>query len=203
MAQRYIAVAGNIGAGKSSLIDFLCSHFEVKPFLERNSTNPFFADFYKDMKRWAFHSQMYFLTQKFNVHLELDNSSGTVIQDRTIYEDAEIFAHNLYLQKCMSKAEYSTYRDLYETITETINPPDLLIYVECPVRTLKKRIAKRGREAEVGIQDEYLKRLHRLYSNWIKKYDRSPVLNFSTDKADYLEDFISRHDLLNTIKQHL
>ena len=203
MAHKYIAVAGNMGTGKSSLIDFLCSRFQVKPFFERQASNPFFDDFYQDMKRWAFHSQMYFLTQKFNIHLELDNSQEAVIQDRTIYEDAEIFAHNLFLQKCMSKAEYATYRDLYETITKAINPPDLLIYVECPVRVIMQRITKRSRAAEHEIPVSYVRRLDKLYKDWIDSYDKSPVLKFSTEKADYLEDFIHRIDLLAAIKEHL
>lgn len=203
MAKKYIAIAGNIGAGKSSMVDFLCSHFGLKSFFEPNATNPFLADFYADMKRWAFHSQMYYLTQKFRIHRELDSFPEPVIQDRTIFEDAEIFAENLYRQKIISNAEYDTYRSLYENILEAINPPDLLIFLECPVRVLKKRIAARGRESEKGIPDEYLSRLQRLYESWMKKYNRSPVIRMSTEKIDYLEDFIHRHDLLETIRRHL
>ncbi|PIR26413.1 MAG: deoxynucleoside kinase [Deltaproteobacteria bacterium CG_4_10_14_0_2_um_filter_43_8] len=201
--QKYIAVAGNIGAGKSSLIDFLCSEYSVKPFFEQNDNNPFFGLFYKNMKRWAFHSQMFFLTQKFKSQLELQKAKGTVIQDRTIYEDAEIFAHNLYVQKHMSKEEYNTYSDLYQSILRTIRPPDLLIFVDCSVKTLLKRIEKRGRDSEQSIPLDYLKGLHRSYRKWIKAYSHSPVLVYSSEKIDYLSDFVHRHDLLQKIEKYL
>jgi deoxyadenosine/deoxycytidine kinase len=203
MASKYIAIAGNMGSGKSSLVEFLCRHFDLKPFFEPNDLNPFLAKFYKDMKRWAFHSQMHFLTHKFRIHRELDSYPHTVIQDRSIYEDAEIFAYNLYRQGSMSKEEWRTYRDLYEVMVEAINPPDLLISLACPLRTLKKRIAKRGRGFEAKVPDEYLKRLERYYKRWLSSYDRSPVLKLSTERMDYLEDFLHRQDLLTTIARYL
>ena len=203
MARKYIAIAGNMGAGKSSLVDFLCRHFDLKPFFEPNDLNPFLAPFYKDMKRWAFHSQMHFLTHKFRIHRELDSYPHTVIQDRSIYEDAEIFAYNLYRQGSMSKEEWKTYRDLYEVMVEAINPPDLLIYLSCPLRALKKRIAKRGRGFEARVPEEYLRRLERYYKRWLGRYDRSPVLEISTERMDYLEDFLYRRDLLSSIEKHL
>lgn len=123
MAKKYIVIAGNMGSGKSSLVDFLCGHFRLKPFFEYNDFNPFLPLFYGDMKRWAFHSQMHFLTHKFRIHRELDSYLETVVQDRSIYEDAEIFAYNLYRQGCMSKDEWRTYEDLYETMVGAINPP--------------------------------------------------------------------------------
>jgi deoxyadenosine/deoxycytidine kinase len=203
MATKYIAIAGNVGSGKSSLVEFLCTHFGLKPFFEPNDLNPFLAHFFKDMKRWAFHSQMHFLTHKFRIHRELDSFDGTVVQDRSIYEDAEIFAYNLYRQGHMSKDEFRTYRDLYEAMLEVISPPDILIYLKCPVGALKKRIAKRGRGFEKNFPDEYLKRLERYYQRWIARYNRSPVLTISTEKKDYLEDFIHRDRLLATIAKHL
>lgn len=203
MAHKYIAIAGNMGSGKSSLVDFLCREHGLKPFFEPNDTNPFLAPFYTDMKRWAFHSQMHFLTQKFRIHQELDHDKGTVIQDRTIYEDAEIFAHNLYRQGHMTKEEYRTYRHLYDSILAAINPPDLLIYLQCPLRTLKARIEKRGRAMEKKVPDEYLKRLERFYQRWIGNYDRSPIVTISTANMDYLSDFIDRQGLLKTIERHL
>lgn len=203
MATKYIAVAGNMGSGKSSLTDFLCRHFRLKPFFEPNDINPYLASFYKDMKRWAFHSQMHFLTHKFRIHQELDRHPGTVVQDRTIYEDSEIFATNLYKIGYMSKEEFGTYKDLYATMLNAINPPDIMIYLECPIRTLKKRIVKRGRAMEKAVPDEYLKRLEGLYKRWISKYDRSPLMTFSTEKMDYLSDFLCRHDLLNMIEKYL
>lgn len=203
MAKKYIAVAGNMGSGKSSLVDFLCKHFGLKPFFEPNDVNPFLEKFYKDMKRWAFHSQMHFLTHKFRIHRALDNCPETVVQDRSIYEDAEIFAYNLHKQGHIAPEEYRTYRDLYEVMVEAINPPDLLIYLHCPMRALKKRIAGRGRAMEKKIPDEYLRRLERYYKRWLSKYDRSPILEISTERMDYLEDFIHRQDLLKKISMYL
>lgn len=203
MSRKYITIAGNMGSGKSSLVDFLCKHFDLKPFFEPNDINPFLAKFYGDMKRWAFHSQMHFLTHKFRIHRELDNYPHTVIQDRSIYEDAEIFAYNLHMQGYMSDDEWRTYRDLYEAMIPAINPPDLLVFLCCPLRVLKNRIAKRGRGFEASVPDEYLKRLDRYYKRWLSKYNRSPILELSTEKMDYLEDFIHRQDLLDTISKHL
>ncbi len=203
MARKYIAIAGNMGSGKSSLVDFLCKHFALKPFFEYNDLNPFLPLFYKDMKRWAFHSQMHFLTHKFRIHRELDSCPDTVVQDRSIYEDAEIFAFNLFKQGCMSKDEWRTYCDLYETMVSAIKPPDLLIYLNCPIKTLKKRIAGRGRAIEKNVPDEYIKRLERYYKRWLSKYDKSPVLELSTERMDYIEDFIHRQDLMKSISKHL
>jgi len=203
MATKYIAVAGNIGSGKSSLVDFLCRHYKLKPFFEPNDINPYLVLFYKDMKRWAFHSQMHFLTHKFRIHQELDRHPGTVVQDRTIYEDAEIFATNLHRMGYMTNDEFRTYKDLYCTMLDAIKPPDIMIYLECPLKTLKKRIAKRGRAMEKSVSDGYLRRLEKLYKKWIVDYKRCPLINFSTEKMDYLSDFICRHDLLNTIEKYL
>ncbi|HPW45503.1 MAG TPA: deoxynucleoside kinase [bacterium] len=203
MTRKYIAIAGNMGSGKSSLVDFLCKHFALKPFFEYNDFNPFLPLFYKDMKRWAFHSQMHFLTHKFRIHRELDSCPDTVVQDRSIYEDAEIFAFNLFKQGCMSKDEWRTYCDLYETMISAIKPPDLLIYLNCPIKTLKKRIARRGRAIEKNVPDEYIKRLERYYKRWLSKYDKSPVLELSTERMDYIEDFIHRQDLMKSISKHL
>lgn len=203
MAKKYIAIAGNMGAGKSSLVEFLCHHFSVEPFFERNDYNPFLPLFYGDMKRWAFHSQMFFLTQKFRIHQELDKHPGAVVQDRSIYEDAEIFAYNLYRQKSMGKEEYRTYRDLYEVILEMINPPDLLIYLRCSLGTAKKRIIKRGRSIEKSVPDDYIKRLDRYYKRWLSRYDKSPVIEISTDKLDYMEDFIHQWNVLEKIGNYL
>ena len=203
MATKYIAVAGNMGSGKSSLVDFLCRHYKLKPFFEPNDVNPYLAFFYKDMKRWAFHSQMHFLTHKFRIHQELDRHPGTVVQDRTIYEDAEIFATNLHRMGYMNKDEFGTYKDLYSTILDAIKPPDIMVYLECPLRTLKKRIEKRGRAMEKTVSDDYLKKLEKLYRRWIGGYDKSPLICFSTEKMDYLSDFICQNDLLNTIERYL
>jgi len=203
MSKKYIAIAGNMGSGKSSLVKFLCQHFGLKPFFEPNDINPFLVRFYKDMHRWAFHSQMSFLTQKYRIHQELDNHQEPVIQDRTIYEDAQVYAKHLFLQKYMDKQEHETYTHMYENFVRTITPPDLMIYLECPLRMLRKRIKMRGRKMEMNIPDSYITSLEKLYKSWISKYKRSPVIVYSTEKIDYMSDFIHRADLLETISKHL
>ncbi|PIR16316.1 MAG: deoxynucleoside kinase [Deltaproteobacteria bacterium CG11_big_fil_rev_8_21_14_0_20_49_13] len=195
MAKKYIAIAGNMGSGKSSLVDFLCREYGFKPFFEPNDINPYLADFYKDMKKWAYHSQLHFLTHKFRIHQELDRSKEIVVQDRTIHEDAEIFCTNLYKSGFLHKRDYNTYMSLYRTILGSIQPPDVMIYLECPLRTLKKRISKRGRQIEKGVPDKYLQGLEKLYKRWIDKYDLSPLIRISTEKYDYMDDFIIRQQI--------
>ena len=203
MANKYIAVAGNMGSGKSSIVDFLCREYGLKPFYEPNDLNPYLADFYNDMARWAYHSQLHFLTHKFRIHQELERSDGVVVQDRTIYEDAEIFCTNLHKSGYIIKRDYFTYMDLYRTISKSLRPPTVMLYLECPLRTLKKRIAKRGRQMEKNVPDEYLKRLERLYRRWISKYSLSPVIRVSTEKYDYMDDFITRQDVMKEIEKYL
>ena len=204
MAQKkFIAIAGNIGAGKTELTAFLCKKYGLTPFYEPNDQNPYLADFYKDMKTWAFRSQIFFLTHKFRLHRELEQGEGTALQDRTIYEDAEIFAKNLQLQRFIDKRDWRTYWELYETISSSLRPPDLMIYLKCPVRTLKDRIRLRGREMEKDIPTTYLKRLNDLYEDWFKSYKMSPVLVLPTDTLDYLTNLVDRVDLFKQIEKHL
>ena len=158
MAQKkFIAIAGNIGAGKTELTAFLCRKYDLKPFYEPNEGNPYLASFYKDMRAYAFRSQIYFLTHKFRLHRELEKEPGTALQDRTIYEDAEIFAKNLRKQHFIDKRDWQTYLELYETVSASLRPPDLMIYLRCPVKTLKQRIRLRGRKMEQDIPTPYLK----------------------------------------------
>jgi deoxyadenosine/deoxycytidine kinase len=201
---KYLAVAGNMGSGKSSLVEFLCSRYaHIRPFYERNEENPYLADFYNDMPRWAFQSQIYFLTLKFQVHQELEACNQTVIQDRTIYEDAEIFAENLYRQGYLLPRDYEAYRLLYETVVRSLNPPDLLIYLKSGLRTIRKRIRLRGRSYEERVGSEYLKNLNRLYDRWIAKYSLSPVLVLDADRLDFCHDLVDRIELLEAIEKHL
>lgn len=200
--RRYIAVAGNIGSGKSSIVEFLCDRYELDPFFEPNETNPYLEDFYEDMDRWAFQSQVYFLSAKFKLHQELDASDRSVVQDRTIWEDAEIFAENLFRQKTMTKRDYETYRLLYESIRDKIRPPDLMLYMRCPVSTVRKRIAQRGRAMESDIPVKYLRRLHGLYERWIDNYTLSPLVIIPTNKLDYLTDIVDQHNVLKTIEKY-
>ena len=200
---KYIAVAGNIGAGKTSLVEFLMRHFELKPFFEPNEENPYLEDFYRDMGRWSFHSQVHFLARKARLHQELQRSRGTAIQDRTIYEDAEIFARNLYQQGLMDPRDFATYWELYEAVRGTLRPPDVLIFLRCGLRTVRRRIARRGREMENRIPGDYLRRLQRLYDRWFKKYDLSPVIELRTDKMDYVSDLVDQLDLLKQIERYI
>ena len=202
-SRRYIAVAGTIGAGKSSLVEFLCQRYDIKPYFEPNEENPYLADFYDDMEAWSFASQIYFLTAKFRLHLELDATDHNVIQDRTIWEDAEIFAENLYQTGLMDDRDYGTYRRLYDAIRTQIQPPDLMIYLRCPIKAVKKRIAMRGRDMEKNIPRAYLKRLHTLYEDWIDNYALSPLVIIPSHKLDYVTDLVDCHDILTTIEKYL
>lgn len=201
--QKFIAIAGNIGAGKTELTAFLCRKYGLQPFFEPNDQNPYLADFYKDMKTWSFRSQIFFLTHKFRLHRELEKQTGTSIQDRTIYEDAEIFAKNLFRQRNIDKRDWKTYWELYETVSSTLKPPDLMIYLRCPVKTLKQRIHLRGRKMEKDIPTAYLNRLNALYEDWFTRYKMSPVLVLPTDTLDYLTNLVDRVDLFRQIEKHL
>jgi deoxyadenosine/deoxycytidine kinase len=203
--KKFIAIAGNIGAGKTELTGFLCKKYGLTPFYEPNDQNPYLADFYRDMKTWAFKSQLFFLTHKFRLHRQMmeGQDGATVLQDRTLYEDAEIFAKNLYRQRYIDKRDWQTYWELYESLAETLSPPDLMIYLKCPVRTLKQRIKLRGRQMEADLPTAYLSRLNRLYEEWFNGYKRSPVLVYETDTLDYLTNLVDRVDLFRQIEKYL
>jgi deoxyadenosine/deoxycytidine kinase len=201
--KKFIAIAGNIGAGKTELTNFLCKKYGLTPFFEPDEHNPYLADFYRDMRTWAFGSQLFFLAHKFKLLQEADRASGTLILDRTIYEDAEVFARNLFRQRLIDKRDFATYWELYEAIRLSLVPPDLMIFLKCPVATLKKRILLRGRIIERDIPASYLSRLNRLYNEWFQNYTLSPVLELSTDKLDYLTDLVDRVDLFRKIEKYL
>ena len=198
--KRSIAIAGNMGTGKSTLVDFLAKTYGVMPFYEPNDENPYLGDFYKDMKRWAFQSQLYFLSSKFRLHQELDRQPGVVALDRTIFEDAEIFATALHQMRKISKRDWATYQGMYAAILDAIKPPDLMIYLHCSMRTLRKRIRLRGRPMEQDVPRAYLKRLERLYEEWIASYEMSDVLVLETDKLDYIHDLVHRLDVMERIE---
>jgi deoxyadenosine/deoxycytidine kinase len=203
--RRYIAVAGNMGVGKSSLVKFLCSQYKLQPFYEPNEENPYLKDFYGDMRRWAFQSQVYFLAQKFRIHQELEKARSrvAVVQDRTIYEDAEIFAHNLYRCRKIARRDYQTYQALYRSILRSLRPPDVMIYLKGNLRTIRKRIKARGRPEEQSVPVSYLRRLNGLYEEWFQRYDHSPTLVLETDNMDYATDLLDRLDLLARIEQYM
>jgi deoxyadenosine/deoxycytidine kinase len=202
MAERkFIAIAGNIGAGKSSLLDFLTGSYDVLPFYEPNDANPYLPDFYRDMRRWAFQSQLFFLASKFRIHQQADRASGVVIQDRTIFEDAEIFATALHQMRKIDRRDWDTYWAFYQTILEAIQPPDLMIYLRCSMRTLRRRIRLRGRAMEQSIPLSYLKRLERLYEAWIADYDLGEVLVLDSDRLDFVSDLVDRQDVRSRIEK--
>lgn len=187
----FVAVAGNIGAGKSSLARMVGNRFRWKPYFESVDNNPYLADFYADMERWAFHLQIYFLSNRFKAHKEIVESRESVIQDRTIYEDAEIFARNLYNIGKMTERDYTNYVSLFHVMMEYLKPPDLLIYLRASVDTLVEQIARRGREFERGIQRSYLEQLNALYEDWIQRY-KHHLLIIESDNLDFVnrpEDF--------------
>lgn len=195
-----IAIAGNIGAGKSSLVEFLTRTYGIEPFYEPNDENPYLPDFYLDMKRWAFHSQLYFLSNKFRMHQQLERMSGVVVLDRTIYEDAEIFASALHKMGKLTGRDWDTYWSFYQVILDSIRPPDLMIYLRCSVRTLRQRIRMRGRAMEQDIPLAYLKRLQGLYEQWLSNYQFGEVLVLETDKLDYINDMVDCLEVMERVE---
>lgn len=201
--KKFIAVAGNMGVGKTSLVEFLTSQYGFEPVYEPYTTNPYLDDFYADMGGWAFHSQVYFLSHKFRLHLGLNDSEATVVQDRTIYEDAEIFATNLGRTGMMKARDFQTYLELYQSMRGVLQPPDLMIYLRCPVRSIRQRIKRRGRPSELAIPVDYLRNLNQLYEEWIARYDLSPVMIWESATADYLTSLVDRIEFKRTIERFL
>ncbi len=184
--KKFIAVAGNIGVGKSTLVEKISQRLGYQPFYEPVMENPYLADFYRDMAAWSYHSQTFFLSHRLKIHHDLVLYPGSVIQDRSIYEDAEIFAQNLYLQGFISLRDYSTYRALYENISEFLPPPDLVLYLRASVDTLMERISKRARPYERDITPAYLEGLNHLYEKWFREITLCPVLSVPADQLDFV-----------------
>jgi deoxyadenosine/deoxycytidine kinase len=183
----FITIAGNIGVGKSTLTELLARELGWEYVFEPFEENPFLQDFYRNMPRWGFHSQIFFLSKRLQQHYELQQRSTSIVQDRSIYEDAEIFAQNLYIQKTMSEREWQTYRGFYKTLSSLLTPPDLVVYLRAKIPTLLRRIRKRGREYEADIPENYLENLNSLYDEWISGFSICPVLTIETDNVNYLE----------------
>ncbi len=184
----FCAVAGNIGSGKSTLTGLLADRFAWRPYYEHVHGNPYLADFYEDMERWSFHLQVYFLSKRFQHHQEILEASESVIQDRTIYEDAEIFARNLFETGRMDGRDYENYVELFDEMTGFLAPPDLLIYLRTSVPVLVERIKSRGREYEQAIPADYLEQLNAHYEDWIDRWRDSPVLVVETDAVNVVEE---------------
>lgn len=184
--EKFVAVAGNIGVGKTTLVQKLCDNLYWTPFFEPEHDNPYLPDFYRDMQTWAFHSQIFFLTRRLRAHKKLCGHPGSVIQDRSVYEDAQIFAHNLYREKQIGERDYQTYQELYQALVEFLPPPDLVLYIQASVDTLLTRIKLRGRDYEESIDPAYLERLNILYDQWINDFSLCPVLTIPGDDLDFV-----------------
>lgn len=187
----YLAVAGNIGVGKTSLVNLLAQHFNWPVAPEPVTDNPYLPDFYHDMKRWAFHSQIYFLQQRFEQTRKITESSQSVIQDRTLYEDQAVFAANLHTSGLISTRDYQNYLALYHQLERLVQPPDLLIYIKASVPVLQKRIDKRRKQQkerhyEQQIPENYLQQLNNKYEEWVSQYDKSPVITLNGNEIDFI-----------------
>ena len=184
---KHIAIAGNIGAGKTTLTEMLSKHYKWIPNFEDVDHNPYLMDFYEDMPRWSFNLQIFFLNSRLRQLVEIQQGTETVIQDRTIYEDANIFAPNLHEMGLMSKRDFDNYYQFFQTLKTLVQPPDLLIYLNASVPTLVGQIQKRGREYEENIRLDYLKKLNEYYNKWIGEYKEGKLLIIDVDKNKFGE----------------
>jgi deoxyadenosine/deoxycytidine kinase len=199
----FAAVAGNIGSGKSSLTRLLGREMGWTPFFESVEDNPYLGDFYADMKRWSFNLQVYFLSNRFRSHKAIAEGPASVILDRVIYEDAEIFARNLFEIGNMEERDYNNYVALYRVMAEYLRPPDLLIYLRANVDTLLNQIALRGRDFEQSIRREYLEQLNRHYEGWIRSYRQGPLLVVESDELDFVNKQEDLKKVVGMIKRKL
>ena len=200
---KYVAIAGNIGAGKSSLTDILSEYFGWEAFYEQVDNNPYLTDFYNDMRRWSFNLQVYFLSSRFKHQQHIEEADHSIVQDRSIYEDAEIFARNLHEMGLMSKRDYENYTELFSIMTSYLRPPSLLVHLRASVPTLVEHIQQRGREYESTIRIDYLERLQRHYENWIEDYDLGPKMIIDVDELDFVNNEQDRRDVIGRIESRL
>jgi len=199
----FITIAGNIGVGKSTLTNLLAEKMGWVPFLEGFAENPYLSDFYGDMSRWSFHSQVFFLSQRLQQHHRLLQHTSSVIQDRSVYEDAEIFARNLFNQGHMSQRDWLSYVALYQTLSQLLQPPHLVVYLKASTATLQRRIAQRGRDYERKIDANYLAQLNELYDNWAAGFKLCPVLTVATDNLDYVQHDAHLSQIAERIQERL
>jgi deoxyadenosine/deoxycytidine kinase len=201
--KKYVAIAGNIGAGKTALTDVMGQYFDWTTVYEKVDENPYLTDFYNDMRRWSFNLQVFFLSRRFEQLQEIEEMDASVVQDRSIYEDAEIFARNLYEMGLMSGRDYKNYVNLFSTMTSHLTPPSLLVYLRASVPTLVNHIQERGRDYESTIRIDYLERLQGHYEEWIEDYDRGPKLIIDIDERDFVNEADDRRAVLNQIESRL
>ncbi len=197
---KHIAIAGNIGSGKTTLAQLLAKHYRWEPQFEEVESNPYINDFYSDMQRWSFHMQIYYLNRRFQQIMKIRGGEKSVIQDRTIYEDAYIFAPNLHAMGLMSKRDFENYQNLFHTLNQFIESPDLLIYLRAGIPTLVNQIQKRGREFEDSIRLDYLKRLNERYEEWITGYEGNRLLVINVDENDFTRNQENLGDIINRIE---
>ncbi len=202
-AKKYVAIAGNIGAGKSSLTKVVSSYFGWEAFYEQVEGNPYLSDFYNDMRRWSFNLQVYFLSSRFRHQQRIEAAGQSVVQDRSIYEDAEIFAKNLYEMGLMSARDFQNYAELFAIMTSYLKPPSLLVYLRASVPTLVEHIRTRGRAYETTIRIDYLERLQDHYETWIDGYDLGPKMIIDVDELDFVNDKGDRMDVVARIESRL
>ncbi|MBT3560561.1 MAG: deoxynucleoside kinase [Flavobacteriaceae bacterium] len=199
----HIAIAGNIGAGKTTLTKSLGKHYKYDIELENVVDNPYLDDFYNQMERWSFNLQIYFLNSRFRQLRDIISNGRSVVQDRTIYEDANIFAPNLHAMGLMTNRDYENYKSLFDLMEETVQSPDLLIYLRSSIPNLVSQIHKRGREYENSISIEYLSRLNERYEAWIHKYDKGELLVIDIDDIDFVESKDDLQKIIDLIDQKI
>lgn len=199
----FVSIAGNIGSGKSSLTKLIADELKWKPYYERVNDNPYLKDFYSDMKRWSFNLQVFFLSHRFKTHKEILKKKSSVIQDRSIYEDVEIFAKNLHLMGKMNKRDYDNYRKLFKEMTSFLQPPDLLIYLRSSLPKLVRQIKLRGRDFEKNLDESYLSRLNDSYEDWVNQYKSGECLIIESDKLDFVNREKDFNKIVKLIKTNL
>lgn len=201
--KKYVAIAGNIGAGKSSLTRVLSDYFKWESFYERVDDNPYLSDFYADMRRWSFNLQVFFLSSRFEHQRRIEEAPHSVVQDRSIYEDAEIFARNLHEMGLMSRRDFENYTDLFHIMTSYLKPPHLLVYLRATVPTLVRHIQARGRDYESTIRIEYLERLNGHYEDWVDRYELGPKIIIDVDELDFVNEEEDRREIISRIESRL
>ncbi len=199
----HIAIAGNIGAGKTTLADLLAKHYNWTPQFEDVVENPYLNDFYNHMERWSFNLQIYFLNTRFRQILNIRKGDQTVIQDRTIYEDAHIFAPNLHGMGLMTKRDFDNYQELFSLMESLVQPPDILIYLRSSIPNLVKQIHKRGRDYESGISIEYLSKLNERYEMWVESYTKGKLIIFDVDDLNFVDNSDDLGKIINRIEAEI